>query len=100
MSSEIRELTPEYLIEKGKVFLDTVLEQMTPEERLSGMSYQDRLQGIPSKDRLEGVPSQERLAGIPSKERVNGLTVKDLNELSLEEKEKLMAELKAAMKNQ
>ena len=69
MSSEIKELTPEYLIEKGKVFLENVWEQMPPEERLEGMSIQDRLQGI------------------------------DLSELSSEEKEKLMAQLKAAMKN-
>jgi len=45
---------------------------------------------------LEQMPAEKRLAGIPAKDPLNGL---NFNAPSLEKQEKLMAQLKTAMKN-
>jgi hypothetical protein len=61
---EMRELTPEEVLEMGRKWGKRYLSTLPPEERLAGIPMEERLAGIPVEKRLAGIPSEERLAGI------------------------------------
>ncbi len=67
------EVTPESLIEFGKLWGDDFIKNTPIEKLLEGIPDKKRLEGIPVKKRLEGIPAKKRLEGIPVKKRLEGV---------------------------
>ena len=65
----IFELTPEQMVEAGKVFKEFILPRLPVEERLAGVPLEERLAGVPLKERLADILlekiSESELEKIP-----------------------------------
>jgi len=70
---EMKELTPEQVLEMGRMWGKRYLSMLSPEERLADIPLEERLAGIPLEKRLAGIPTEKRLAGIPLKKRLAGI---------------------------
>jgi len=62
------ELTPERVIEMGKMWGDDMLDMMPVEEVLSRFHPQELLAGLQPEERLAGLQPEERLAGLKREE--------------------------------
>ncbi|QTA90973.1 hypothetical protein [Desulfonema magnum] len=112
------ELTPEKVMEIGKMFgkialsglsedeilsvcdREKLVRKLTIEERLAGLKPKERLAGLKPKERLAGLKPKERLAGLKPKERLAGLKPKErLAGLSVKEIEDYLKALKKSDKS-
>ncbi len=62
------EVTPEDVVEMGKVFGDAYLSALDPEQRLKGLAPEERMEGLAAQDRVEGLAIDERLVGLSIEE--------------------------------
>ncbi|MCP4352486.1 MAG: hypothetical protein GY795_44070 [Desulfobacterales bacterium] len=83
------ELTPEKVIEIGKMFEDEIisvydkeklLKRFTLEERLEGLKPEERLEGLKPEERLEGLKPEERLEGLKLEECLKGFSAKEIED--------------------
>ncbi len=63
-----KELTPEKVIEMGKMWGKSYLASLPAKERLKGLKPAERLEGLKPAERLKGLNSAERLEGLSSNE--------------------------------
>ncbi|QTA93618.1 hypothetical protein [Desulfonema magnum] len=63
-----QELTPEEVIEMGKIWGDIYLSTLPPEERLKGLGPEERLRGLGPKELVRAVGIEELLKGMSVKE--------------------------------
>jgi|688.fasta_scaffold248671_2 hypothetical protein len=63
-------ITPETVMEQGRLLRKSLLAVLTPEERLAGVPVSDRLAGLAPEERLAGLAPEERLAGLTEEEMV------------------------------
>ena len=71
--AEIEELTPEYVKEVGKEWVDHLIKALPPEERMKGLRPEERLNGLRPEERLNGLEPEERMKGLDPEERLKGL---------------------------
>lgn len=80
-------ITPETVMEQGRLLRKSLLAVLTPEERLAGvpasvrlagLAPEERLAGLAPEDRLAGLAPEERLAGLAPEERLAGLTEEEM----------------------
>ncbi len=71
------EVTPESLIEFGKLWGDDYIKNSPIEKRLEGIPDKKRLEGISDKKRLEGIPVKKRLEGVPYHKVLEEIPVKE-----------------------
>jgi hypothetical protein len=67
------ELTPEQLMEMGKMWGDWYLSELSVEQRLAGLAPAERLRGLKPEERLRGLKPQEVLSQFKPEERLSGL---------------------------
>ena len=63
-------VTPETVMEEGRLLRKSLLAVLTPEERLAGVPVSVRLAGLAPEERLAGLAPEERLAGLTEEEMV------------------------------
>jgi len=76
MSTE--ELTPEILMEWGKIFGGSYLARLSPEERLAGLDIEERLAGLDVEERLAGLETEEILSTIDHQQLLAALSVEEI----------------------
>ena len=102
-------LTPERVIEIGKMWGKAYLSSLPPEERLAGLKPEDRLAGLRPEDRLAGLRPEDRLSGLRPEDRLAGLRPEDrlaglkpkdrLAGLTIKEIEEYLAKIKDNQKD-
>ena len=63
-------ITPETVMEQGRLLRKSLLAVLSPEERLAGLAPEERLAGLAPEERLAGLAPEERLAGLTEEEMV------------------------------
>ena len=63
-----RELTPEKVIERGKMLGDLYLKSLPPEERLKGLGAEEVLKNFKPEEVLKNFKPEERLKGLSAEE--------------------------------
>jgi hypothetical protein len=71
-------VTPETVMEQGRLLRKSLLAVLSPEERLAGVPVSERLAGLAPEERLAGLAPEERLAGLAPAERLAGLTEEEM----------------------
>jgi len=83
---ELREITPEYVMQLGQELIDAVfqatpaeeaLKHYTTKQLLASLDLKEFLAELDPKDRLAGLDPKDRLAGLDPKEFLAGLDLKD-----------------------
>ncbi len=67
-----QELTPERVMEMGKMWGEKYLSLLSPEERLAGLKPEERLTGLKLEERLDGLPIKEIRAYLHKLENKKG----------------------------
>ncbi len=70
---ETRELTPDKVMEMGKMWADLILSGLPAEERLRGLGPEEVLSRYKPEERLRGLGPEERLRGLTEEEIKNYL---------------------------
>lgn len=65
---KIEELTPEYVKDVGKEWVDHLIETLPAEERLKNLKPDDRLKGLEPGDRMNGLNTSEIINALSSEE--------------------------------
>jgi len=73
-----QELTPEHIIEMGKMWGDAYLSTLSPEERLKGLKPEECLKWFKPEDRLKGLKPEECLKWFKPEDRLKDLSVKEI----------------------
>ena len=63
-----KELTPERVMEIGKMWGEWYLRGLSPEQRLAGLKPKERLAGLKPEQRLAGLKPEDRLVGLSKAE--------------------------------
>lgn len=63
-----QELTPEYIMEAGRQWQETLLKSMTVEMKLAGLRPEERLAGLRPEERLAGLRPEELVAALSNEE--------------------------------
>ena len=71
--TDVDELTPDYVKEVGREWINHWLETLPAEELLKGLEPEERLKGLEPEERLKGLAPEERLKGLEPEERLKGL---------------------------
>jgi len=84
------------LKEFARQTMDEILRNMSPEERLKGLSAEELRKHLSPEERLKGLPAEELRKHLSPEERLKGLSAEDLLKgLSPETLEALVRQLKA-----
>ena len=65
---ELREITPEYVMQLGEELIDAVFQATPAAEAMKHYTAEDRLAGLDPKEILAGFDLKDRLAGLTPEE--------------------------------
>ena len=92
------ELTPEHVMEIGKLWGDAFLSTLSNEKKLElvkDIPVHERLKDVPVHERLKDVPVHERLKDVPVHERLKDVPVHErLKDVSIDTIETILSIMK------